>query len=110
MKRHTIASSLVLASLTTACVASATVHREGIWPDAEKTVTVDVSGLPRAEAIRKLAEAAGWSIVVQAPPGDPVDIHVKGQPASKVLDLLLADADYVAKRDGTLIDIHRVAG
>jgi carbonic anhydrase/acetyltransferase-like protein (isoleucine patch superfamily) len=107
MKHRTLLGTLVLASLGTTAVASATVHREGEWPDAEKPVTVDVTGVPRSEAIRKLAEAAGWSIVVQAPPGDPVDIHIKGQPAGKVLELLLSDGDYVAHRDGTLVDIHR---
>ena len=107
MKHRTLLGTLVLASLGTTAVASATVHREGEWPDADKAVTVDVTGVPRSEAIRKLAEAAGWSIVVQAPPGDPVDIHVKGQPAGKVLELLLSDAEYVAHREGALVDIHR---
>lgn len=99
----------VLAALLAASDASAVVRREGTWPSADRSVTVDVSGAPRAEAIRKLAEAAGWSVVVQAPPSDPVDIHVKNQPAGKVLELLLSDADYVAHRDGDLVSIQRAS-
>lgn len=90
--------------------ALAKVKREGTWPEAEKKVSLDVSRAPRDEAIRKLAEAAGWSVVVHAPQADPVDIHVKDQPADKVLELLLLDADYVATRDGTLVSIQRVKG
>ena len=70
-------------------------------------MTIDVSRAPRDEAIRKLAEAAGWSVVVHAPQADLVDVHVKDQPASKVLDLLLLDASYVATRDGSLVSIRR---
>jgi cytoskeletal protein CcmA (bactofilin family) len=44
---------------------------------------------------------------VHAPPGDAVDVHVKGQPASKVLELLLDDGNYVVKRDGTLVSVER---
>jgi hypothetical protein len=87
--------------------ALAKVKRTGTWPEAEKKVTLDVSRVPRDEAIKKLAEAAGWSVVVHAPQADPVDIHVKDQPADKVLELLLLDADYIATRDGTLLSIQR---
>lgn len=99
------AAAFALASLATVAAADAHVRREGAWPDADKPVTLDADGLPRRDALRKLADAAGWSLVVHAPPGDAVDVHVKGQPASKVLDLLLDDGDYVARRDGTLVSI-----
>ena len=88
-------------------VALGAVKKEGAWPDADKPITVDASGLSRSEAVRRVAEAAGWNVVVHAPAGDPIDIHVKNQPAGKVLDLVLNDAAYVARRDGTLIDIQR---
>jgi hypothetical protein len=87
--------------------ASGAVRREGVWPGIDKPVSLEARGMTRAQAIQKLAEAAGWSIVVHAPPGDPVDLHVKGQPASKVLEMLLTDTDYVAQRQGDLISISR---
>ncbi len=98
---------LVAAGVLATAPALAEVKREGTWPAADPKVSLDVTRAPREEAIRKLADAAGWSVVVHAPSTDPVDVHVKDQPASKVLDLLLLDADYVATRDGTLVSIRR---
>jgi lipopolysaccharide export system protein LptA len=98
------AAALVAAALA-AAPAGATVKHEGTWPDADKPVTLDVTATPRTEALRKLADAAGWSLVVHAPPGDPVEIHVKNTPASKVLDVLLDDGDYVVSRDGNLVSV-----
>jgi hypothetical protein len=91
--------------LALASSADARVKREGAWPDADKPVTLDIDGMTRREALRKLADAAGWSLVVHAPPGDRVDIHVKAQPAAKVLEVLLSDGDYIARRDGALVSI-----
>ncbi len=98
-----IAGALVLAASN----AHASVKLEGTWPDSDKSISIDASGLARSEAVRKIADAAGWSIVVHAPAGDPIDLHVKNQPAAKVLGLVLDDAAYVAKRDGSLISIER---
>jgi hypothetical protein len=83
------------------------VRHDGMWPASERAVSLDVASTPRTEAVRKLADAAGWSLVIHAPPGDPVDLHVKNQPPDKVLEFLLSDAEYVAKRDGSLISIER---
>ena len=107
--RVSVAGMLVAASLVTAAAADARVKREGAWPDADRPVTLDLDGIPRRDALRKLADAAGWSLVVHAPPGDPVDVHVKAQPASKVLDILLDDGDYTVKRDGTLLSVDRTS-
>lgn len=94
-------------ALSLAPSALAAVEKGGEWPAEEKKVTLDVERVSREEAIKRLAAAAGWSIVVHAPSADPVDIHVKDQPADKVLALLLDDADYTAKRDGNLLSIAR---
>lgn len=102
-------AALAVASIAVASAAAAHVKHDGAWPAEDTKVTLDVSATPRTEALRKLADAAGWSLVVHAPPGDPVDVHVKQQPASKVLDILLDDGDYVASRDGTLVSIVRGA-
>lgn len=95
------------AALSLSMPALAAVRREGVWPEKEPTVSLDLKRVPRDEAIKSLAEAAGWSVVVHAPAGDPVDVHVKDQPAGKVLDLLLMDGNYVANRDGALIAVVR---
>ncbi len=96
-----------------AVTANAEVRREGTWPPADAKVTLDLNGAPRGLAVRKLAEAAGWSLVVQTPfgadAGDLIDVHVKDQPASKVLDLVLPEEGWIAKRDGTLVSLRRDA-
>ena len=97
---------LSLASASVSSSALARVKHEGTWPDVDKNVSLDLDQVPRAQAVRKLAEAAGWSVVIHAPKGDLVDIHVKDQPPSKVLDMLLSDRDYVATRDDALLSIE----
>ena len=109
---RSVAALLVAAALGVSGVASATVRHDGKWPEADKdkTVSLDVAGVSRQEAIRKLADAAGWSVVMpNGPMGnpEPVDIHVKGQSPSKVLDLILSDGSFVATRDGTMINIAK---
>ena len=96
---------LSLAAASVSPLALARVKHEGAWPKADKNVSLDLDHVPRAQAVRKLAEAAGWSLVIHAPQGDTIDIHVKDQPASKVLDVLLSDRDYVATMEGTLLSI-----
>src|SRR6185295_17421983 len=66
--------------------------------------------MPRSEAVRRIADAAGWNIVWASPSDDPVDVHVKKQPATQVLELVLSDGDYVARRKGDLIQIERDKG
>jgi hypothetical protein len=90
--------------------ASAAVRHDGKWPDSDKAVSLDVERASKQDAIKKLADAAGWSVVM--PSGalgssEPVDIHVKNQPPGKVLDIILGDGAYVATRDGTLINIGK---
>ena len=102
--------ALLVEVVMLAPVAEAAVRKTGTWPEADKTVTFEFSGPSRDEAVKKLADAAGWSVVLQtrldAAP-DPIDIHVKNQPAGKVLDLILGSGSYVATRDDTLISITR---
>ncbi|HET6150832.1 MAG TPA: hypothetical protein VFH68_25065 [Polyangia bacterium] len=84
-------------------------RRTGTWPADtvnRELVTLSAQGLPRAEAIRRLADKAGWSVVVvQGATSGIVDVQVKKQPAAKVLELILADGSYLAHRDGDLIAI-----
>jgi len=92
-------------SLSAPRAALAEVRHEGEWSDDDPEVTLDLDGVPRADAVNRLAAAAGWSVVIRAPKSDPVTVHVKDQPAGKVLALLLTDGRYVARRDDKLIAI-----
>lgn len=103
--RIAIATALVLDSSS----AFASVKLEGAWPDTDKLISIDASGLSRSDAVKRVADAAGWNVVVHAPASDPVDLHLKNVPATKVLELVLDDANYTATRDGTLVSIQRIA-
>ncbi len=94
----------VAASALAPAVARADVRLDGDWSE-DPEVTLDVDNVPRSEAVNRIAAAAGWSVVINAPRGDRVTIHVKDQPASKILDLVLSDGRYVARRDDTLVAI-----
>jgi hypothetical protein len=108
--RGLLGSAVVLAALGWAHAAAATVHLDGEWPAEEKTVSLELSGVQRSEALRELAREAGWSLVMRESTDDRVDLVVKDQPASKVLDALLDDGDWTAKRSGDLVTISRGGG
>ena len=97
----------VLALVLASGDAEASVRREGTWPEGEGKVSLDATAMPRAQAMRKLADAAGWSVVWSGAPTDAIDLHVVDQPPDKALELLLADGTWVAKRDGKLVSIAR---
>jgi hypothetical protein len=101
--------SLGIASLSLiATAASATVRREGTWPERDPNVSLDLHQAPRHEAIRKLADAAGWSVVIDVPVASttPIDIKLNDEEAGKALDVLLRDGNYVAGRDGKIVTIR----
>jgi hypothetical protein len=100
----------VLAVLSWSGAAFGAVKLEGAWPEVDKPISLDASKMPRSEAVRRIADAAGWNIVWTSPSDDPVDVHVKKQPATQVLELVLSDGDYVARRKGDLIHLERDKG
>jgi hypothetical protein len=87
--------------------ASAKVKLEGSWENEPK-VSIDLKSTPRNEALVLVAKKAGQSVVSSVSEGPNVDLTLVDQPLGKVLSLLLADGDYVATRDGTLISITKV--
>lgn len=97
----------VVAVTLLATRANAAVRLEGPWPDADSAVSLEAQGLTRSEAIRRLADAMGWSIVIHSPKTDVIDLVVHKQPAVNVLSMILADDDYVARREGSLIAIEK---
>ncbi|MCA9596490.1 MAG: hypothetical protein KC776_24410 [Myxococcales bacterium] len=104
MMRIVIAGLLALACAWPAS-ALAEVERTGDWKGDVPKVSLSFDGVPRSDALKKLADEAGWSIVVEGASKEPVEVHVKDQPADKVLELLLSDRRYVVHRDGTLLSI-----
>ncbi len=103
-----LVSLLIGSSALAARPALAEVRHAGDWND-DPEVTLDLDRTPRFLAVKRLATVAGWNLVSSVPAGEPIDIHVRSMRASKVLELLLSDGVYLAKRDGSLIILSPVA-
>lgn len=97
----------LLAVLAIAAPALATVEKKGEWPAEDKKVTLNMDDIDQEDALEKLAEEAGWSVVIKGMRSEKATIHVKDQPAEKVLNVLLAEGDWIAQRDGNLISISK---
>jgi len=107
--RGSLALLLVLAvMLGNARLSLADMRREGDWPaENQELVSFSAAGLPRAEAIQRLADKVGWSVVVDSPSPGNVDVRVTKQPAARVLELLLGSGDFIARRQSSLVSITR---
>jgi hypothetical protein len=86
-------------------VASADVKLDGEWPAESPKVSLEASRISRSEALKQLAEKASWSLVLKGAGDELVDIHIKDQPADKVLAVLLAEGAWVAKNEGGIVSI-----
>ncbi len=75
-----------------------------------KRFTGDFAGTPADEALTKVAEAAGLSLVL--PPGlrGPVNGHFKDAPVEDVVRSLLRQAGGVGARDGAVLTVTRGGG
>lgn len=108
-----LALALGLVVLAHAAVAEASVRKEGDWPDSEKVVTFQHEGT-RVGGLEKLAEQAGWSLVLTDKGGlstpRTVSISMKAQEPADVLDALLEDGAFVAYRKGSLVRIDVLDG
>lgn len=96
-----------LAVLAVTATAGATIEKKGEWPAEDKKISLDVDYVGQDVAIKRLAEAAGWSVIVKGLGDEKTTLHVKDQSAEKILSMLLIEGDWVAQRDGTLILISR---
>jgi hypothetical protein len=98
---------VTLALAATPVMAGAAVRKEGTWPASDRRVSLEFEGKP-SEGLKRLADEAGWSLVVSkgVHAGEhDVKIDVADQPADAVLEALFAEADVVARRNGTLITV-----
>jgi hypothetical protein len=106
-----LAVALLVVAVAFPMPARGRLRRDGGWPQSEagtpaELVSLSAHGVPRAEAVRLLAEKAGWSVVLDGPAPGTVDVEVVRQPAASVLGLILGQSDYVARREGTLVSIR----
>ncbi len=82
----------------------------GFSPPSGKKVTLDFSDTPAGEALQKISEAAGWSIVL--PPGlrGAVTARFRGIPAEEAMKAVLSQTQLSASRDGSVVTIARSSG
>lgn len=100
-----VSSLLVLGLSLAAATSQAHVTTAGDWSKEDKPVTVNIDA-PRAEAVKKLAEAAGWNIVVPDKLGggaENLQVAVKDESPLAVLEALLESGDFTATRHGKLV-------
>lgn len=101
-----LSSFVLVVGLSLAAATSfANVQTAGDWPKDDKHVTVKIDA-PRAEAVKQLAEAAGWNIVVPDKLGggtDSLHVAVKDESPLAVLEALLESGDFTATRHGKLV-------
>ena len=93
--------------LGTVTPADAQLRLEGVWPEGDAPVSLDLDAVARRDALEQLADEAGWSLVLRDEIDGDVSLRIKQQPASKVLEALLADGAWVAKRDGAIVTISK---
>jgi hypothetical protein len=105
-----VGSAALIAASLYAGGANAEVRLEGDWPSGDETVSLELSGVSRSQALRELAAEAGWSLILREGAEDRVDLTIKSQPATRVLDALLEEGDWVAKRSGSIVTISRSSG
>lgn len=102
-----VATALVFAMGTSAArEARADVRFAGTWPDQEPAVSVDVTGT-RAEALRAIADKAGFGVVMTDVDDQKITMRVADVPPRELLSALLADGRWVATRTGKIVSIER---
>jgi hypothetical protein len=105
------ALALAIACILHTSFAAASVRKAGTWPEGEKAVTFRYDG-PREGGLDKLAEEAGWSLVLSdkaaMTSSRTVSVSLKNQPPADVLEALLDDGEFVATRKGTLVRLELV--
>jgi hypothetical protein len=82
----------------------------GFEAPSGKKVTTSFTDAPVDKALRQIAEAAGWSIVL--PPGlrGAVNANFKAVPAEDALKAVLTQAGLSASRDGSIVTVARESG
>ncbi len=82
----------------------------GFETPSGKKVTANFTDAPVDKALRQIAEAAGWSIVL--PPGlrGAVNANFRASPAEDALKAVLSQAGLSAARDGAIVTVTRESG
>jgi hypothetical protein len=83
-------------------------YLKGDWPSDEKLISVDLDRRATREALKRLAEAAGWSLDFRASPRGRVHVTLNEVPADEALLLILREHDLCAERHGSVVTIREL--
>jgi hypothetical protein len=75
-----------------------------------KRVTADFADAPVGKALRQIADAAGWSLVLPPGLGGVVNAQFKSTPVEEALKAVLAQSNLSAVRDGGIVSVSREFG
>jgi hypothetical protein len=75
-----------------------------------KKVTADFADAPVGKALRQIADAAGWSLVLPPGLGGTVNAQFKSTPVEDALKAVLAQASLSAVREGGIVNVSREFG
>jgi hypothetical protein len=75
-----------------------------------KRVTADFADAPVGKALRQIADAAGWSLVLPPGLGGVVNAQFKSTPVEDALRAVLSQSGLSASRDGALVTVSREFG
>lgn len=79
----------------------------GAWPGGEPRVTLDLERVRARDALKQIAEQAGWTIVFRERARQKVDLTVNQLPADEAALLVLRETEgVVADRSGTVVTIR----
>jgi hypothetical protein len=75
-----------------------------------KKVTADFADAPVGKALRQIADAAGWSLVLPPGLGGTVNAQFKSTPVEEALKAVLSQSNLSAVRDGSIVSVSREFG
>lgn len=98
----------IVGSLVGACLgllsgtALADVEIEGAWPDDAPKISLHLANAAPSDAVREVAKKAGWSVVLRGDfdHGRAVSLDVEETSPKDVLESILEDGSFVARRRG----------
>jgi hypothetical protein len=82
----------------------------GFETPSGKKVTVNFADTPVDKALRQIAEAAGWSIVLPSGLRGAVNASFRATPAEEALKAVLSQSGLSAARDGSVVTVARESG
>lgn len=82
----------------------------GFETPSGKKVTANFADTPVDKALRQIAEAAGWSIVLPSGLRGAVNASFRATPAEEALKAVLSQSGLSAARDGSVVTVARESG